>query len=105
MIIHPGVPMGPRIGPPGRREGRRPPRRPKVAQTFHFPLFLRPAGHLSPLSEIFDKVQVPDCVFFLEHFNGWDLNLLQAAATATLRARDGPESSSRSSFMHNSPIT
>ena len=57
MIILPGAPrMGPRIGPPGRRGGHRPPRRPKVAKTLHFPLFLRPAGHLPPLSEISDKV-------------------------------------------------
>ena len=59
MIIHPGAPpMGPRIGPPGRPGGRRPPRRPKVAQTLHFHLFWRPTGHLTPLSEISDKVPI-----------------------------------------------
>ena len=57
MIILPWAPwMGPRIGPPGRPGLRRPPRRLEVLKTLHFLLFLRPAGQLSPLSEISDKV-------------------------------------------------
>ena len=50
--------MGLGIGPTGRPGGRRPPRRPKVAQTLHFPLFWRPTGHLPPLSAISDKVPI-----------------------------------------------
>ena len=59
MIIHAGAPpMGPRISPPGRWGGRRPPRRPKVLKTLQFPLFWRPAEQLCPLSEISDKVPI-----------------------------------------------
>ena len=53
-----GSRLGPQMGPPGRRGGRRPSRRPEVAKTLYFQIFWRPAGHLSPLSEISDKVPI-----------------------------------------------
>ena len=99
-----GSPMGPRIGPPGRRGGRRPPRRPKVAKTSHFPLFWRLAGHLSPFSEISDKVNIRGKIVCFPRKIQWlGPESLQTAATATLWARDGPESSSGSSILHYSP--
>ena len=48
--------MEPRIGPLGRRGGRRPARGPEVLKTLQFPMFWRPAEQLCPLSEISDKV-------------------------------------------------
>ena len=57
MIIQAWAPeMGSRDSPVGRRGGRQPPRRPEVLKTLQFPVFVRPAALLPPLSEISHKV-------------------------------------------------
>ena len=83
------------------------PGKPSLRKTVLFPLFLRPGALLFPLSEISDKVPIRGQIvcYSLRYFNGWGLNLLQTAATATLRAWDGPESSTGSSILHYSPST
>ena len=53
-MLHPK--MGPRTSPGGRREVRRLSRTPQVLKTLRFPLYLRPAALLCPLSEISHKV-------------------------------------------------
>ena len=66
----------------------------QVQKTLKFHLFSRPTELLSPLSEILHYVPTTGqivCVF-LGNINGCGHDLLQTAATATLCARDGAES-------------
>ena len=106
MIIQAWAPeMGSRDSPVGLRGGRRPPRRPEMLKTLQFPLFLRSARLLPPLSEICHEVPTAgDSVgFSLGNFNGWRNIVLQTAAKATLGAPDGPESSYGSSYLLFTP--
>ena len=77
------------------------------AQNLTISIIFAPGGApLSPLSEICHKVPTTDQIvcFSFENINGWRNLVLQTAATATLWAWDGPESSYGSSYLHFKPI-
>ena len=101
----------PSLGSPdGASDGRaktsgRPPASPtsKSAQNVTISTILAPGG--AALSALKNLSKVPTICqivcFFLGNINDWRNIALQTTARATLWARDGPESSYGSSFMHS----
>ena len=90
------------LGHPGGTSGRPPASLTSwMLKTFRFPLLLRPTDHLSPLGKLPQAPQKqPECTDVLRKITVCGQNLLQTAATATFCARDGPESSYGSSYLH-----